>query len=65
MFACPPQVKIRYANNTNETYVFHGPNAPDEPIGPVKLGQPYYDCGRSDKWSVPAMSPIGGCYLIM
>jgi hypothetical protein len=53
------QVKIRYANNTNETYVFHGPNAADENPGPVKFNRPYYDCGRSNKWSVPAVSPIG------
>jgi len=56
------QVKIRYANNTNETYVFHGPNAADETPGPVKLGRPYFDCGRSEKWSFPAMSPVADLY---
>ncbi|KAK3876401.1 hypothetical protein Pcinc_018813 [Petrolisthes cinctipes] len=52
------QVKIRYANNTNETYVFHGPNAPDEDPGPVKFTRPYFDCGRSNKWSFPAITPV-------
>ncbi|KAF2348435.1 hypothetical protein FHG87_020808 [Trinorchestia longiramus] len=56
------QVKIRYANNTNETYVFHGPNAADEKPGPVKFSRPYYDCRRSNKWSVPAISPIADLY---
>lgn len=53
------QVKIRYANNTNETFVFHGPNAADERPGPVKLTEPYFDCDRSNKWSVPAITPVG------
>ncbi|XP_076032342.1 uncharacterized protein LOC143020056 [Oratosquilla oratoria] len=56
------QVKIRYANNTNETYTFHGPNAPDENPGPVKFTRPYFDCGRSDKWLVPAITPIADLY---
>uniref|UniRef100_A0A6A7FUN2 G-protein coupled receptor 158 n=1 Tax=Hirondellea gigas TaxID=1518452 RepID=A0A6A7FUN2_9CRUS len=56
------QVRIRYANNTNETYVFHGPNAADETPGPVKLGIPYFDCGRSDKWILPASSPVVDLY---
>ncbi|KAK7069808.1 hypothetical protein SK128_015419 [Halocaridina rubra] len=56
------QVKIRYSNNTNETYVFHGPNAPDETPGPVKFTRPYYDCGRSNKWSLPAITPFADLY---
>lgn len=56
------QVKIRYANNTNETFVFHGPNAPDEDPGPVKFTRPYFDCGRSNKWSVPAITPVADLY---
>lgn len=56
------QVRIRYANNTNETYVFHGPNAPEENPGPVKFTRPYFDCGRSNKWSVPAITPFADLY---
>ncbi|XP_050701571.1 uncharacterized protein LOC126987957 [Eriocheir sinensis] len=56
------QVKIRYANNTNETFVFHGPNAADEKPGPVKLTRPYFDCDRSNKWSVPAITPVADLY---
>lgn len=56
------QVQIRYANNTNETYTFHGPNAADENPGPVQFSRPYFDCGRSNKWSVPASSPFADLY---
>ncbi|KAB7494640.1 putative G-protein coupled receptor [Armadillidium nasatum] len=55
-------VKIRYANNTNETVMFHGPNAPDERPGPVKFTRPYFDCGRSNKWLVPAVSAVADLY---
>ncbi|ODM87738.1 hypothetical protein Ocin01_18944 [Orchesella cincta] len=56
------QVEIRYANNTNETYTFHGPPGADETPGPVKWTRPYYDCGRSDKWIIGAVVPIADIY---
>lgn len=56
------QVEIRYANNTNETYSFHGPPAADEIPGPVKFTRPYFDCGRSNKWLVAAVVPIADIY---
>lgn len=56
------QVKIRYANNTNETYTFHGPPGPDEHPGPVKWTRPYFDCGRSNRWLVAAVVPIADIY---
>lgn len=56
------QVEIRYANNTNETYTFHGPPGADEFPGPVKWTRPYFDCGRSNKWLVSAVVPIADIY---
>lgn len=55
-------VEIRYANNTNETFTFHGPRAPDEEPGPVKWTRPYFDCGRSNKWLVAAAVPIADIF---
>ncbi|XP_037078702.1 uncharacterized protein LOC119099747 [Pollicipes pollicipes] len=55
-------IKIRYANNTNETYTFHGPPANDETPGPVNWTQPYFDCGRSNKWIMGAAVPIVDLY---
>ncbi|VEN41487.1 unnamed protein product [Callosobruchus maculatus] len=56
------QVEIRYANNTNETFTFHGPPGADEHPGPVKFTRPYYDCGRSNRWLVAAVVPIADIY---
>lgn len=56
------QVKIRYANNTNETFTFHGPPGADEIPGPVKWTRPYFDCGRSNRWLVAAVVPIADIY---
>ncbi|XP_014468491.1 PREDICTED: uncharacterized protein LOC106741225 [Dinoponera quadriceps] len=56
------QVEIRYANNTNETFTFHGPPGADENPGPVKWTRPYFDCGRSNRWIVAAVSPIADIY---
>lgn len=56
------QVQIRYANNTNETFTFHGPPGADEVPGPVNWTRPYFDCGRSNKWLVAAVSPIADIY---
>lgn len=56
------QVEIRYANNTNETFTFHGPPGADEDQGPVKWTRPYFDCGRSNRWLVAAVVPIADIY---
>ncbi|CAD6209215.1 GSCOCG00003785001-RA-CDS [Cotesia congregata] len=56
------QVEIRYANNTNETYSFHGPPGADENPGPVKWTEPYFDCDRSNRWLVAAVVPIADIY---
>ncbi|XP_060526856.1 uncharacterized protein LOC132702314 [Cylas formicarius] len=56
------QVQIRYANNTNETYTFHGPPGEDEERGPVQWTRPYFDCGRSNRWLVAAVVPIADLY---
>nr|WOZ29507.1 G-protein coupled receptor 158 [Locusta migratoria] len=56
------QVEIRYANNTNETFTFHGPPGADEYPGPVNWTRPYFDCGRSNKWLVAAVVPIADIY---
>lgn len=55
-------VEIRYANNTNETFTFHGPPGADEDPGPVKWTRPYFDCGRSNRWLVAAVVPIADIY---
>lgn len=56
------QVEIRYANNTNETFTFHGPPGADEIPGPVKWTRPYFDCGRSNRWLIAAVVPIADIY---
>ena len=56
------QLEIRYANNTNETFTFHGPRGADEHPGPAKWTRPYFDCGRSDKWIIGAVVPIVDIY---
>ncbi|XP_022919951.1 uncharacterized protein [Onthophagus taurus] len=56
------QVKIRYANNTNETFTFHGPPGADETPGPIKWTEPYFDCGRSNRWLVSAVAPIADIF---
>jgi len=55
-------VRIRYANNTNATFSFHGPRGADEYPGPVKWTRPYFDCGRSNTWKVAAVVPIADIY---
>lgn len=56
-------IEIRYANNTNETFTFHGPPGADEIPGPVQFTRPYFDCGRSNKWLVAAVVPIADIYV--
>lgn len=56
------QVEIRYANNTNETFTFHGPPGADENPGPVRWMRPYFDCNRVNKWMVSASVPIADIY---
>lgn len=56
------QIEIRYANNTNETFTFHGPPGADESPGPVKFTRPYFDCGRSNRWLVAAVVPVADIY---
>lgn len=55
-------VRIRYQNNTNATFSFHGPRGADENPGPVKWTRPYFDCGRSNEWKVAAVVPIVDIY---
>ncbi|GBP14576.1 hypothetical protein EVAR_93452_1 [Eumeta japonica] len=56
------QVEIRYANNTNETFIFHGARGNDEILGPVNWTRPYFDCGRLNRWMVAAVSPVVDIY---
>lgn len=55
-------VRIRYFNNTNATFSFHGPRGADENPGPVKFTRPYFDCGRSNTWKVAAVVPVVDIY---
>lgn len=36
--------------------------AADEDPGPVKWTRPYFDCGRSNRWIVAAVTPIADIY---
>ncbi|XP_012271433.1 uncharacterized protein LOC105694885 [Orussus abietinus] len=56
------RVEIRYANNTNESFSFHGPPGAEEYPGPVKWTRPYFDCGRSNRWLIAAVVPIADIY---
>ncbi|KAK7497616.1 hypothetical protein BaRGS_00011011 [Batillaria attramentaria] len=63
-------VGIKYSNETGkftkdefEAYPFFGPSSPsaietDERMLPVVWTQPYFDCGRFNKWVVSAVSPV-------
>ncbi|KAK7115191.1 uncharacterized protein [Littorina saxatilis] len=63
-------IGIKYSNVTgkfiNDDFVaspFFGPSSPsaqekDERMLPVMFTQPYFDCGRSNKWIVSAVSPV-------
>jgi len=55
-------VRIRYANNTNATFSFHGPPGAEEFPGPVNWTRPYFDCGRSNTWKFAAVVPIADIY---
>lgn len=55
-------VRIRYANNTNATFSFHGPPGAEEYPGPVNWTRPYFDCGRSNTWKFAAVVPIADIY---
>ena len=55
-------IRIRFANNTNVTFSFHGPPGADEFPGPVKYTRPYFDCGRSNVWKFAAAVPIADIY---
>ncbi|CAF3743534.1 unnamed protein product [Rotaria sordida] len=41
---------------------FYGPPHPEDPQGPTLWTRPYFDCGRSDKWIISAVSPIVDIY---
>lgn len=46
-----------------ESFTFHGPASPgqgdtDPNHLPVVFTQPYFDCGKSNKWIVTAVAPI-------
>ena len=55
-------IRIRFANNTNITFSFHGPPGADEFPGPVKYTRPYFDCGRSNVWKFAAAVPVADIY---
>ncbi|XP_061176016.1 uncharacterized protein LOC133184968 [Saccostrea echinata] len=51
-----------FTHNTFEGFNFFGPNNPgtNDPIEklPVRFTRPYFDCARSNKWVVSAVSPV-------
>lgn len=61
-------VGLKFSNTTGkftkdafEAWPFFGPPQPganDEVSLPVKFTEPYFDCGRSNKWLVSASAPI-------
>ena len=68
----PYDFKIKYSNGTGSfleteddeegmAYTFYGPPSPGQneiEHMPVSFTQPYFDCGRSNKWIVSAVSPV-------
>lgn len=62
-------VGIKYSNATGvftknefKDYSFFGPPQPGQQSGaeslPVLISQPYFDCGRSNRWIVSASAPV-------
>lgn len=51
-------VQITYANDSSETFVWHGPPAASDIQGPIKWNKPYFDCERSNKWIYGATAPV-------
>ncbi|CAG5116099.1 unnamed protein product, partial [Candidula unifasciata] len=62
-------IGIKYSNTTGkftrdtfEEFKFFGPQQPgsEDPVSmlPVRITQPYFDCGQSNRWIVTASSPI-------
>ncbi|CAF1047536.1 unnamed protein product [Didymodactylos carnosus] len=45
-----------------ENIEFYGPPHPEDPQGPTIWTKPYFDCGRSNKWIISAVSPIVDIY---
>ena len=45
-----------------QTFEFYGPPHPEDTQGPTLWTRPYYDCGRSNKWVISAVSPIVDVY---
>ncbi|OWA51659.1 hypothetical protein BV898_16134 [Hypsibius exemplaris] len=55
-------VRIRHANGTDRTVEFFGPPEPQANPGPVKWTPPYFDCGRTNKWLIAAVSPVSDLF---
>ncbi|XP_055356219.1 uncharacterized protein LOC129601439 isoform X2 [Paramacrobiotus metropolitanus] len=51
-------VNIKFANGTEQNIEFFGPPEPQADPGPVKWTAPYFDCGRTNKWLIAAVSPV-------
>lgn len=47
---------------THFTYIIIYIAGADEYPGPVKWTRPYFDCGRSNRWLVAAVSPVADIY---
>ncbi|CAF1255091.1 unnamed protein product [Adineta steineri] len=45
-----------------QNFEFYGPPHPEDPQGPTLWTRPYFDCGRSNKWVISAVSPIVDIY---
>ncbi|OWF54531.1 uncharacterized protein LOC110443474 [Mizuhopecten yessoensis] len=53
----------KFTHNEYELFNFFGPNSPgqdmkDDTLLPVRFTRPYFDCNRSNKWVVSAVSPV-------
>ena len=51
----------KFSNNEFEAKVLFGPSSPGQKETkylPVKFTEPYFDCGRSDRWIISAVAPI-------
>ena len=49
-------------NMNSQPMQFYGPPGAEDKPGQMKWTKPYYDCGRSNKWIISAVSPIVDVY---
>ncbi|RMZ96671.1 G-coupled receptor -like protein, partial [Brachionus plicatilis] len=54
--------KVGEFNENSDLLQFYGPPGAEDDPGQMKWTKPYFDCGRSNKWIISAVSPIVDVY---